>query len=636
MRKFSVLIAILVMTISAFAQKTVRDCGTTDYMQQQLQLDPTYKQNLQQLEDYTKKFAAENPQGTRTVYTIPVVVHVVYNTTTQNISDAQVLTQIDVLNQDFRRLNPDVNETPAAWVPVAADCEINFCLAAQDPSGNATSGITRTSTTKTSFSTNNNVKFNTQGGENAWDRNKYLNLWVCNLSGTTIGYATFPGGAANVDGVVIDYTTFGTIGTASPPFHLGRTATHEIGHWLNLFHIWGDDGTGCNGSDQVADTPNQADQTFGCPLPTIRISCTNGPNGDMYPNYMDYTDDGCMDLFTLGQKTRMQAAITGTRSALLTSPGCTPPGGETCNTPSGLNASAITTSSATLNWSAATNAISYNIQYRPVGGGSFTTTTSSTTSKAISGLSSGTQYEFQVQTVCSGGTSAFSGLTTFTTTTPTCTDVYEPNNSKGVAKPISTGVTINAKIGTATDKDFFSFTNSASQPNISVSLSSMPVDYDIDLFQPNGTKVSSSQNAGTEDELMVYNTSTVGTYKVRVYSGGGEFNNSDCYDLLVQIGNSPFRTTGLANNEKISGAVTNIFPNPSKGNMTIQYNSSANSSVQMLAYDLMGRIIFNQESYATEGTNSFSVNIHDLAPGVYVFEIKNGTDVSRMKFSIEK
>ncbi|MFM8488944.1 MAG: zinc metalloprotease, partial [Bacteroidota bacterium] len=179
-------------------------------------------------------------------------------------------------------------------------------MAQQDPSGNPTNGIVRVQTTVNGFSTNDNVKFSSSGGSNIWNRDRYLNIWVCNLSSGLLGYAQFPGGPANTDGVVIDYQAFGTNGTAQAPFNLGRTATHEVGHWLNCYHIWGDDGTACTGTDQVSDTPNQADENYGCPVFPV-ISCNNGPNGDMFMNYMDYVDDGCMNMFSLGQSTRMAA-----------------------------------------------------------------------------------------------------------------------------------------------------------------------------------------------------------------------------------------------------------------------------------------------------------------------------------------
>src|SRR6185503_11466880 len=243
----------------------------------------------------------------------------------------------------------------------------------------------------------------------------YLNIWSGNLGGGLLGYAQFPGGPASTDGVVVLYSSVGSI--ASPgtlvPYNYGRSATHEVGHWLNLFHIWGD--SNC-GNDQVSDTPTQQTSNFGCPnFP--HVTCSNGPNGDLFMNYMDYTDDFCMNIFTSGQKSRMQALFIsgGARFSIVSSQGCVPPSGGTCGTPAGLSATSITTSSATLNWGSVSGATSYNVHYRVVGNATWTSTTSTTTSKAISGLAANTTYEFQVQTVCSGGSSSFSGSATFST-----------------------------------------------------------------------------------------------------------------------------------------------------------------------------------------------------------------------------
>ncbi|MBI2966992.1 MAG: hypothetical protein HYY40_04165 [Bacteroidetes bacterium] len=195
-----------------------------------------------------------------------------------------------------------------------------------DPSGNSTTGIVRRSTTDASFSTDDQVKFTSQGGDNAWPCGDYLNIWVCDLSGGLLGYAQFPGGACNTDGVVIDYLYTGTTGS-TPPFDLGRTATHEVGHYLNLRHIWGD--ANC-GSDLVSDTPTHDNSHGGCPThPYHTNACGGGtsPNGEMFMNYMDYTDDNCMNIFTSGQRTRMRNLFGagGARLSLLSSQGCVSP-----------------------------------------------------------------------------------------------------------------------------------------------------------------------------------------------------------------------------------------------------------------------------------------------------------------------
>jgi hypothetical protein len=243
-------------------------------------------------------------------------VHVVHNTATQNISDAQIQSQIDVLNKDYRKTNADIASLPAVFAPLAADSRIEFKLADKDPSNNPTNGITRTSTATAAFSDDDKVKSAATGGHDAWPRDKYLNLWVCPLNGGgLLGYAQFPGGPAVTDGVVINYTAFGTSGTAAAPFNLGRTASHEIGHFLNLHHVWGDDGSACTGTDLVGDTPNQAGPNFGKPA-FPHVTCSNGPNGDLFMNYMDYVDDSAMFMFTAGQVTRMQACLDGDRASL--------------------------------------------------------------------------------------------------------------------------------------------------------------------------------------------------------------------------------------------------------------------------------------------------------------------------------
>ena len=164
-------------------------------------------------EVYLQNYIQNSPENnSSTIITIPVVVHVVYYNSNENISDLQIQSQIDILNNDFRRLNSDAVNTPAAFQPVTADTEIEFCLASEDPNGNSTNGITRTQTSQSSFSTNNGVKYSSSGGIDAWNTSDYLNIWVCDLSGGLLGYAQFPGGTASSDGVVCDYIYFGNIG----------------------------------------------------------------------------------------------------------------------------------------------------------------------------------------------------------------------------------------------------------------------------------------------------------------------------------------------------------------------------------------------------------------------------------------
>ena len=275
---------------------------------------PDFRVRQVRIEATTQQWLARGRLARSGVRTIPVVVHIVHRTTAENLSVAQIRSQVKVLNQDFRAKNTDKSKVPAVWKPLVGDTRVQFELAKKDPQGKPTSGITRTKTTRSWFDSDDSVKFKSSGGVAAWPTDRYLNIWVCTLRGQLLGYAQFPGGPKNTDGVVIRNTAFGTTGSASAPFNRGRTTTHEVGHFLNLRHIWGDRND-CTGTDLVADTPVQQLPNTGKPV-FPHISCSNGPHGDMFMNYMDYVDDAAMVMFTEGQVVRMEAALDGPRKKL--------------------------------------------------------------------------------------------------------------------------------------------------------------------------------------------------------------------------------------------------------------------------------------------------------------------------------
>ena len=279
---------------------------------------PSFRSNQLKIDEATERsiLSGRAQQITRRDITIPVVVHVVYKRQAENISKTQINSQITALNKDFSASNADIANVPAVWSGQVGNATITFKLATRDPDGKATDGITRTKTDRDFFAPNGDpVKRKSEGGVAAWPTKRYLNLWVCQLAGTLLGYGQFPGGPAKTDGVVILHSAFGTTGTVKAPFDKGRTATHEVGHWLNLRHIWADT-MGCGGSDHVVDTPNAAGPNSGKPT-FPKITCNNGPNGDMFVNYMDYTDDAAMFMFTAGQVARMSACLAGPRSSFL-------------------------------------------------------------------------------------------------------------------------------------------------------------------------------------------------------------------------------------------------------------------------------------------------------------------------------
>jgi hypothetical protein len=293
----------------------IRRCGAVSVHHRLLEEYPAFRQNQLNIESTISRRMALGMvarQGKPTV--IPIVVHVVYKQPGENISAAQIKSQIAVLNKDYNSANADKKNTPDVWKSLVTAAGVKFQLASKDPSGNPTNGVTRTKTNEDSFSTDDSVKAAATGGADAWDTSKYINIWVCSLGNSLLGYAQFPGGPPATDGVVILNTAFGTKGTAAAPFNKGRTTTHELGHYFNLHHIWGDT-QHCEGSDLVDDTPNQQQPNFGKPK-FPHITCKNGPNGDMFMNYMDYVDDDTMVMFTSGQVTRMNATLDDTRKTL--------------------------------------------------------------------------------------------------------------------------------------------------------------------------------------------------------------------------------------------------------------------------------------------------------------------------------
>jgi hypothetical protein len=274
------------------------------------------------------------------VVTIPVVFHVVHYGEAygvgRNISDAQIQDQINILNQDYRRMNSDFNNTPAIFAGVSSDVQIEFCLAQRDQNGNSTSGIIRWLAPNPTYSKSDFTAFIKP--TTSWDRDSYLNFWIADITSdpppitstdVLYGFATFPDPAfpANTDGVVCNYKAIGVSPNNIPTANKGRTATHEVGHWLNLYHTFQD---GCNGvGDNCFDTPYQGISTWDnptnsmCPgsFQSAAFTCSSY---DMYPNYMDYTNDDCLSMFTFGQKSRTRNTLLNFRASILSSQGCVP------------------------------------------------------------------------------------------------------------------------------------------------------------------------------------------------------------------------------------------------------------------------------------------------------------------------
>jgi Pregnancy-associated plasma protein-A/Secretion system C-terminal sorting domain/Fibronectin type III domain len=728
MKQFLTLFSAFALSIFSLNAQTHehRNCAAMEVLERQLQADPAMRQRMEAVERHTENFVSKPQLQTRAVVTIPVVVHIVYGAAAENISDALVQSQINTLNADFRRLNADKTNTPSVFSALATDVEVNFCLAQRDVNGITTNGIMRYSakTPTGGWGTLDAVKKTASGGVAPWDATKYLNIWVCKIGGGVLGYAQFPGGGPiTTDGVVIDYNYFGTSSSANAPYNLGRTATHEVGHWLNLRHIWGD--ANC-GSDLVSDTPTQQTSNYGCPT-FPHTTCGNGANGDMFMNYMDYTDDACMNMFSAGQKVRMQALFStgGTRASLLTSNGCTPGTAFVCTAPNTLSAGSITSTSATVSWSVASGASNYSLDYRVSGATTWTTLTVTGVSQILTGLTATTAYEYRVKTNCATSASAYTTASTFTTTSPTtatcalptnvnaanitsagatiswtaasgasnysldyrvsgaatwttltvtgvsqaltglaasttydyrvktncatsasayttastfvtsstsatCSDTYESNNTLATAKPVSVNTPLQAIISSSTDNDYFSFSNTATSPNIKVTLTNIPTgkDYDLRLYNSAGTNVKSSLLSGTTAEKILYNAAPVGTYRVRVlpYSG---FNATACYSLTINIGNTTF-TREIEESDTPFEEVK-ITPNPVADVLNIEWHAEADAPATIRLFDLTGREMKRIEKHMSKEITTVQMDVRTVQNGMYIVTLQQGETLQTKK-----
>jgi hypothetical protein len=311
LRSFILYILLFVVFHEEVFSQTGEPCGTMAYSKWLVSQDPSLPQKrskaARRIQEQLSSFRVS---AIGKIYQIPVVVHVVWNTQAVNIPDAQIFSQIETLNQDYQRLNSDTINTPDIFKPVAADAGFQFSLAAIDPSGQPTTGIVRTYTDIAAFSYDNidtSLK-----PLSYWPSDQYLNIWVTNLQDQVLGISPDPTDVyygineSQNDGIVIYYQAFGN--TASTKYNLGRTTTHEVGHWLGLIHIWGDEDCG---SDSVADTPTQFTSSLNMSLactPTVS-SCIGAASQDMSQNYLDYSPDKCMNIFTQGQAARMRTVM---------------------------------------------------------------------------------------------------------------------------------------------------------------------------------------------------------------------------------------------------------------------------------------------------------------------------------------
>ena len=416
----TILAVMSILVYSANAQRHVHDnehkhdhdhpCGTMEYLKKQIQENPNIEILMRQYEEQTQKMMKDAPglQSNGTV-TIPVVVHILYNTEDQNISDERVFQQIQQLNEDFAGMNPNPMGEFSPLLKV--NTGIQFYLAQTAPDGSPTNGIQRRQNVPVFYYPDNGMKYYKRGGLDAWDPNFYLNIWVCPIQGVG-AFGQFPGSGVNETyGVATNPHLFGQ----SPyiGFEKGHVLAHEIGHCFNLRHIWGDDNGACTGSDFCEDTPNQANYISFDNRGIITDDCSQSSPGVMYMNFMDYAYDDTYSNFTPDQNARMWASLNGPLLSLTTSTVSNPPTG--CESPMSLTATSINQTNAVLNWASMVNSVSYNIRYRKFNTTNWTTRTSVANSIFISGLQKNASYEFQVQAVYDNCNSSFSYMKSFKT-----------------------------------------------------------------------------------------------------------------------------------------------------------------------------------------------------------------------------
>lgn len=637
------------------AQNTVephRNCSSAEHLTHQMAIDANMKERRERIEAHTADYVQRTPSvSERSVITIPVVVHVLYNSSRDNISDAQILSQIDVLNRDFRKNNAESANIPSAFQSIAADVNIEFCLAKRQPNGTATTGIERLASSNAAWQANDDMKRPEQGGLAAWDATRYLNIWVCALNGGALGYATFPGAPLSSDGVVVDYRYFGTINTRSP-FHLGRTTTHEVGHWLNLYHIWGD--AAC-GDDRCADTPPHHGANYGCPnYPYTHTAC-GSTTPEMTMNFMDYTNDACMYLFSNGQKARMLSlfAVGGARRGIVEGNVCanvTPP--SVCALPTNFLVSNVSAQSVTVNWTAATDNAAFTLEYRRATDINWTSVTNITANSfTINNLQAATIYQVRLKAVCKTSLeSQYSTILIVQTLEKIilpppppfldCGDNYEPNNTLSTAKPIDSNLKTTGLISDVRDRDWFAIKITAGT-TVKITLSGLPNDYDMRLFDSRLRLVQSSENQGTADENMSYTAvSGQGNLLLYIYGYNGASHADKCYSLQISTVSSKIEPINLMNfreNKSEKGQNTEgvrMSPNPTSGLLNIELPNENAAIVQV--FTPTGQLFLTQKREFGNSENQLSVDLSNAVNGVYLVKIVQNGVISTQKIVIFK
>lgn len=686
-----------VTTLETESGKIIR-CFTNEKMEEAIAANPDIRKRQVLTKARINRYIEQERlsfkgRSSAPVYTVPVVVHIVYRTAAQNISDQRVYEQLQVLNEDYRRTNSDASNVPTDFVGIVADTEIEFCLATKDPSNNSTTGITRTQTSVQNIGGGSSYYSTAAGGINIWDPNKYLNIWVCELGSGLLGFTYTPGGAPNgADGVVIGSPYFGITG-ASAPYNGGRTTTHEVGHWLNLEHVWGPGNGGCNQDDGVSDTPLQDQSNGGCPT---HPSASCGTS-DMFMNYMDYVNDNCMNSFTAGQKTRMRAAIAAARPGLLTSQACViasdDAGISEINYPSGTICSTTFTPEVTIKNYGASPLTSVVINYEIDGGMTMTqnwTGNLNTTQSALVQLPqqtvSGGAHTVTVWTALPNGNADGDGANDQSSTSFTI-------SAGGLALPFTEGfegTTFPSTGWSATNPDndvTWARTTTASKTGLAsmfmdnwdysangekdwVTLPSLDMSNSATVTMSFELSYALFSASGFSDTLRVWASDDCGQTWAQVYEKAGnslttvsalstiEFvptagdwrqeiidlsaygNSSDVkvrfehvcdYENNLYVDDINITSTPALNVVSLEkkGAL-NVYPNPTTGQLNVDVQLATQDAIVITVYNALGQEVSQVQDAKVFGGN-YKLDLSKLAKGIYHVQVVGGGETMTQK-----